>query len=60
MKNITNTLGGDNMTDKNNTEGLREPERKVQNSQKKPENAIDKGLKPDQQNRLKDQETRLP
>ncbi|WP_175354247.1 MULTISPECIES: hypothetical protein [Bacillaceae] len=48
------------MTDKNNTEGLRELERKVQNSQKKPENAIDKGRKPDQQNRLKNQETRLP
>ncbi len=48
------------MTDKNNTEGLRELERKFQNSQKNPKNAIDKGRKPDQQNRLKDQETRLP
>jgi hypothetical protein len=48
------------MADKNNNEGLREVERKMQSNSKKPENAFDKGRKPDQQNRLKDQETRLP
>jgi hypothetical protein len=60
IEDITNTIGGENMTDKNNKEGLREFESKMQNDQEKPKNAFDKGRKPDQQNRLKDQETRLP
>ena len=48
------------MADKNKNEGLREFEQKKQSDQKKPENAFNKGRKPDQQNRLKDQENRLP
>ena len=49
-----------NSEDKKTNEGLHDFERKLQSDQKKPENAFNKGRKPDQQNRLKDQENRLP
>ena len=50
------------MQRKKNKEGLREIEQNMHSNQKQQENenAFDKGRKPDQQNRLKDQETRLP
>ena len=50
------------MADKKNNEGLREFEQKMHSTHKQQENknGFDKGRKPDQQNRLKNQETRLP